>query len=212
MDRHHALKKLHELKGQDLRKLAEEYQITVWKEGRLNKGWAGLTVERYLGLSPNSSRDPNFGSWELKLVSLKRVGDQVKVKETMAICMINVDHIVSSAFEQSHLFSKLRRLVVVGRIVSNCEETESRVFAVGTFDLEQDARLYRAIKEDYEAVRALLTREGFHELTGKMGRVIQPRTKGPGHGSTSRAFYARKNLVAYILGIGGAEILGDALA
>jgi len=33
--------------------------------------------------------------------------------------------------------------------------------------------------------------QGFGTLTGKMGVFIQPRTKGAGHGSTSRAFYAR---------------------
>jgi hypothetical protein len=33
--------------------------------------------------------------------------------------------------------------------------------------------------------------QGFETLTGRMGKFIQPRTKGAGHGSTSRAFYAR---------------------
>jgi hypothetical protein len=32
-------------------------------------------------------------------------------------------------------------------------------------------------------------------LSGRMGVLIQPRTKGPGHGSTSRAFYARKEFL-----------------
>ena len=40
--------------------------------------------------------------------------------------------------------------------------------------------------------------KGFEFLTGKMGKYIQPRTKGAGHGNTSRAFYARKNLVSII--------------
>ena len=35
------------------------------------------------------------------------------------------------------------------------------------------------------------SKRGFEKLTGKMGKFIQPRTKGPGHGSISRAFYAR---------------------
>jgi hypothetical protein len=34
-----------------------------------------------------------------------------------------------------------------------------------------------------------------------MGVLVQPRTKGPGHGSTSRAFYARARLVGRILGL-----------
>ncbi len=35
-----------------------------------------------------------------------------------------------------------------------------------------------------------------------MGKLVQPRTKGQGHGSTSRAFYARTGFVAHILGEG----------
>lgn len=36
-------------------------------------------------------------------------------------------------------------------------------------------------------------------LTGKMGVLVQPRTKGKGHGSTSRAFYARTGFVTHII-------------
>ena len=45
--------------------MATAYGITVFKDGKKNKGWAGYVIERYLGLPMNSSRAPNFGSWEL---------------------------------------------------------------------------------------------------------------------------------------------------
>jgi DNA mismatch repair protein MutH len=91
MERVEAITRLTTLVGQDLRQLADQYRITVWsKEDKKNKGWAGHTIERYLGLALNSSRSPNFGSWELKLVPLipKRTGE-LRVKETMAITMID---------------------------------------------------------------------------------------------------------------------------
>ena len=50
-------------------------------------------------------------------------------------------------------------------------------------------------------VRDAIRTSGFESLTGKMGVLVQPRTKGPGHGSRSRAFYARKALVARILAL-----------
>ncbi len=34
-----------------------------------------------------------------------------------------------------------------------------------------------------------------------MGVLVQPRTKGPGHGSISRAFYARPTFVAHIISL-----------
>jgi site-specific DNA-methyltransferase (adenine-specific) len=46
----------------------------------------------------------------------------------------------------------------------------------------------RGIKEDFSM-------RGFSALTGKMGKYVQPRTKGAGHGSISRAFYARPDFL-----------------
>lgn len=55
------------------------------------------------------------------------------------------------------------------------------------------------VREDYENVRATIKVRGFAALSGKMGSYIQPRTKGPGHGSVSRAFYARTNFLNMLL-------------
>ena len=53
--------------------------------------------------------------------------------------------------------------------------------------------MYAAVKADYDFVRtALIDSNGdMQKLSGKMGKYIQPRTKGRGHGSITRAFYAR---------------------
>ncbi|MFS8086621.1 MAG: hypothetical protein ACMG6H_13395, partial [Acidobacteriota bacterium] len=58
------------------------------------------------------------------------------------------------------------------------------------------------VRADYQLVRDTIITDGFQALTGKMGVRVQPRTKGAGHGSTSRAFYARTSFVAHILGEG----------
>ncbi|MCZ7609712.1 MAG: hypothetical protein M5U17_06055 [Ignavibacterium sp.] len=47
------------------------------------------------------------------------------------------------------------------------------------------------MKADYDLVRETIITKGFSALSGKLGVYIQPRTKGAGHGSASRAFYAR---------------------
>jgi len=198
MNKEIALRKLKELEGHDLRKIADEYGITVFKEGKPNKGWAGQTIERAIGLPLNSSQRPNAGSWELKLVSLKRKADgTIKPKETMQITMINAQDVLNRPFEISHLLAKLKSLVICGRIFVSKDEPESILYKVGTFDLEGE--LYEAVKRDYEEVRETLHTQGFQALTGHMGKLVQPRTKGPGHGSISRAFYARTGFVAIIL-------------
>ncbi len=110
----------------------------------------------------------------------------------MAITMIDSVHVVTTPFEHSHLLTKLRKAVLVARIVGDDVMSPSPIHAVVTLDLTGAA--YTIVERDYELVRECIadSRRGFDALTGRMGTYIQPRTKGTGHGSTSRAFYARK--------------------
>ena len=191
MERQEALLKLSELIGKDLRLLADKYEVTVFREGKRNKGWAGHVLERHLNLPINSSQSPNFGSWELKIVPLKYLqSSKLTIKETMAITMIDPYNVESTDFGNSHLLAKLRKLIVAARIWESREEKQSILYTVKTFDLD-DLAIYDQIKADYDLVRDAICTKGFSTLTGKMGVYIQPRTKGKGHGSTTRAFYAR---------------------
>lgn len=191
MERTEAYNKLVELKNIDLRKLADKYGITVFKGDKKNKGWAGQVIERYLGLPLNSSQSPNFGSWELKTISLKRLKDNsLTIKETMAITMIDPVNVSNTEFEKSHLLLKMKKILILSRIWESKLEPSSIVFGVHTFDID-NKEIYEQVKKDYELVRNTILNYGFESLTGKMGVFIQPRTKGIGHGSISRAFYAR---------------------
>jgi len=191
MDREQAVERIKELVGKDLRTFADEYGITVFREGKKNKGWAGQVIERHLGLPLSSAQAPNFGSWELKMISLKRLKNgSLTVKETMAVTMIDAYNVARTEFENSHLLAKLKKGVIAARIWTSQEERSSVLHWVATFDLDIP-QIYNQVKADYDLVRNTIINEGFESLTGKMGVYIQPRTKGPGHGSTSRAFYAR---------------------
>ena len=103
-------------------------------------------------------------------------------------------------FPDSHLFVKLRRMLVVSRIFESKEEVRTLIHNVASFTLD-DPTIYDTVKADYDLIRSTIVERGFEHLTGKMGELIQPRTKGTGHGSTTRAFYARTKFVARILGI-----------
>jgi len=111
LPRGEALRRLRLLSGKDLRPLAEQYHVTVWKNGHKNKGWAGQAIEQYLGLPQNSLQAPDFGSWELKVVPLVRTADgALRVKESMAITMLEPAEVLSSKFADSHLYDKLRSI------------------------------------------------------------------------------------------------------
>ena len=154
-----------------------------------------------MGLPINSSCAANFGSWELKAVPLKYNRNRVlKVKETMAITMLDPVEVLAKEFEDSHLHTKLRKQIVVSRIFEDVNETSAILHAAAEFDLDNE-HIYAQVKADYETIRAALQDGGFSSLTGRLGVLVQPRTKGRGHGSTSRAFYARTTFVAHILNI-----------
>ena len=130
LDRREGLARIKRLAGEDLRPLADRYGITVWKSGRKNKGWAGQVIEHYLGLPQNSQQAPDFGAWELKVVPLRRQPDgTVRVKESMAVTMLEPAEVVASKFEDSHLYDKLRSMIVVSRVWESKEELRSMLHA-----------------------------------------------------------------------------------
>ena len=202
MERREAIVKLRELVGKELHELADQYGVTVYRNGRINKGWAGHVFERHLQLPINSAQSPNFGSWELKSIPLKyKKNGELTFKETMAITMIDPVNVCQKEFEDSHLLAKLRKAIVVARIVGENVDEPSYIHSITELNLSNE--MYEAVKADYDLVRNTLLdpNRGFHALTGKMGVYVQPRTKGAGHGSTSRAFYARTKFLAEFIKI-----------
>jgi DNA mismatch repair protein MutH len=201
LDRKEALRRINLLARKDLRPMADDYRIPVWKNGHENKGWAGLVIERYLGLPQNSRQAPDFGDWELKVVSLRTDSSgNLRVKESMAITMLEPAEVLSSKFEDSHLYDKLRSMVVVSRIYESRAEVHSILHAAAEFDLD-NPKIRAQVANDYEAIQAQIRMRGIDSVTGDLGKLVQARTKGRGHGSTTRAFYARAIFVAHILNL-----------
>ena len=210
MEREEALLLLKALEGNDLVLLAQKHGQKIFHEKELegkikrtiNKGWAGLTLERALGLPVNSRREPNGGSWELKQVSLKKhkKTGAMTAKETMQITMFDRQHIIEHPFEDSHVIHKIERMVVVARLYVDRDESESKIIKVCPADLTLDVgTVYEQVRRDYENIRTVLKEGG--TIKSEMGKLIQSRTKGAGHGSTSRAWYARTQFVNLLLGI-----------
>ena len=191
--------------GKDLREMAAPTGVTVWKNGRKNKGWAGMVVEQLLGHPQDSDQAPDFGTWELKVVPIVRNAQgHWQVKETMAITMIDPKNVAETPFDHSHLLDKLRALLVCAREWVNTQDEHSRLIKLGVFDLA-DGETFRQVQADYESVQKTIRTEGAKALTGWMGNLVQPRTKGPGHGSVSHAFYARTTFVSRMLKLTDAD-------
>lgn len=196
-----AIRNLKKAIGKDLRKLALDYGITTYETGKQNKGWKGLVLERVAGLKTNISKAPNGLSWELKSVSFRYRGDVLVPKETMAITMINPEELKTQSFFESHCWAKLKAIIFCAVAWYGKNADKAELLKVANLDFLETDDLILEIKADYDFIRNKFLTKGFKSLTGKDGKWIQARTKGAGHGSTSRAFYARTSLVKRIFEI-----------
>jgi DNA mismatch repair protein MutH len=184
--------------GQDLRALAAEHGITTYETGRQNKGWKGQILERLAGLENSNTKAPNGLTFELKSVSFHYVKSELVAKETMAITMINPTELRQNSFFESHCWSKLKTMIFCAVMWHGRNSENAELLQVASLDFSETDELIREIQTDYEFIRQKLIEHGFASLTGADGKWMQARTKGAGHGSTSRAFYARKRLVKKI--------------
>jgi DNA mismatch repair protein MutH len=193
-----AVKNLENYIGQDLVQWALKFGITSFANGKQNKGWKGQTLERLAGLAGGNEQAPNGLGFELKSTAFHQRNDLWVPKETMAITMINPTTLVTTPFYKSHCWEKLKNIVFCAVTWNGHHNPESKLLSVQSFDFIQDSLLLKEIEADYEFIRSKLIATGFSSLTGKDGKWIQARTKGAGHGSTSRAFYARRTLLTEI--------------
>jgi DNA mismatch repair protein MutH len=194
-----AMRNLENFIGMDLSELAKARGITTYRDGKQNKGWKGLTLELLAGLRNDNKQAPNGLGFELKSTAFYKVKGIWTPKETFAITMINQHNLIETPFFESHCWEKLKSLVYCAVSWNGKHNEKSVLLKIESFDFLESDTLINEIQLDYEFIRNKLKTQGFEALTGKDGKWIQARTKGAGHGSTSRAFYARKNLIQEII-------------
>jgi DNA mismatch repair protein MutH len=160
----------------------------------LNKGAAGLLLETVLGI-PHSPRCLDCDDGELKVFPVKRntkTGALVP-KETIAVTMVDRTALATESFAESRVFRKMARMLCVPY-----ERTGDTVifYRPTLIELEDgtNAALRARLEEDYKAIQSHFVATG--EMSSSLGGLLQTRTKGAGHGSTSRAFYLRTAFAA----------------
>ncbi len=196
-----AIKNLRKNIGKDLRRLALEYKITTYETGKQNKGWKGLVLERLAGLENNNSKAPNGLTYELKSVGFHNKKEKLVPKETMAITMINPRELKEHDFFSSHCWAKLKTVVFCAVAWHGKNADKAELVEVVSLDFAETDDIIMEIKADYDFIRNKFITQGWEALTGRDGKWIQARTKGSKN-STTRAFYARPQLVAKIFEIG----------
>ena len=151
-----------------------------------NKGATGLLLETITGI-PHTSNCLDCEDGELKTFPLKKLQNGSLVpKETLAVTMVCPEELKEKCFADSRCCKKMNRMLVVPYL----RDGNNIVYLKPTL-LEKEKRpeLYTILENDYQTIQRDYTLSG--TLKSEVGTYLKSRTKGAGHGSTSRAFYLR---------------------
>jgi len=155
----------------------------------INKGMAGFLVETLAGIPPTSNcLDCEDG--EVKCFPLKRLSNgKMSPKETIAVTMIQTESLRSVAWTESNAFRKLANCLYIPYLRE--DDATITLFKPFVFRLDVESPVYHQLESDYNAIAAAFKERGSLAASSSLGVYLQNRTKGAGHGSTSRAFYLR---------------------
>ena len=169
--------------------IGKEYKLPITK----NKGLPGYFLEDLLGI-PHTRNCLDCVDGELKIFPVKKLKNGKLVpKETIAVTMLSTDELRENDFNTSKCCKKITRMLIVPyyRNGDNIRFLQSSIV-----DRSAHTEMYTTIENDYNTIRQQYIEHGI--LQSKTGMILQNRTKGAGHGSTSRAFYLRKEFLKCI--------------
>ena len=165
-----------------------EYEIPITR----NKGKIGYFLEDLLEI-PHSPNPLDCSDGEVKSVPVKKLkSGKLVYKETMAVTMLCKNELQNTDFNSSKCLQKINRMLIVPyyREGDKIRFMTSKIVDIRT---KKFSELHSTIESDYNSIRNGYIETGV--LRSETGKVLQNRTKGRGHGSTSRAFYLRRSFM-----------------
>jgi DNA mismatch repair protein MutH len=165
-----------------------EYKLPITK----NKGKPGHFLEDLLGI-PHSSDCIDCLDGEVKTFPVKLLKNGKYVpKETIAVTMLNKDELATNNFISSKCYKKLSKLLLVPyyRTGDNIKYLTPKLIDKDSNDFIE---IYKILESDYNQIQKKYLDDG--NFSSSNGTLLQNRPKGKGHGSTTRAFYLRKEFM-----------------
>ena len=135
--------------------VAEELGVTIYKDGKLNKGWVGQTLDKIANTIHVNSQLPDGYDYELKSVKIARKNDEWLPAETMAITMFNPNKILNETFENSSLWHKLEKLIIVGCFYESRDPLSVFIKFIKPVDTSDEGIIF-AVKNYWTHIRNLV--------------------------------------------------------
>jgi DNA mismatch repair endonuclease MutH len=182
---------------------AKKNKIPVFINGNLDKGWKGNVIEHLLNINKNNSKDTDLPGIEVKTTPVIIKNNKLVAKETTCLSVINTKEIISTTFENSKFYHKIKNILFIAINVTNPDYPKIESFSF--FNLQNHKELLKEIADDYNQLAEQILdniREGFSDdlnFSANFGKVIQPRPKTGKKGNYTWAFYLKKEFLIQIL-------------
>lgn len=165
--------------------LGKEYTLPI----AANKGLPGHFLEDLLGI-PHTPNALDCSDGELKVFPVKKLQKSGKLspKESIAVTMLNKDDLKTCNFNDSKCCKKMSKMLVIPYYRKD-DKIQFLTPVIVDRSSPDFKEMYSILESDYNQIRQTFLDTGV--LESKTGTLLQNRTKGAGHGTTSRAFYLR---------------------
>ena len=185
----------------NLEEYAQKNKITIYKNGKMDKGWKGNAVEHLLNLRKNNNNNSNsnsdYGFMEVKTVPfIYDESGNMQIKETTCLNVINTDEIINKKFEESSLYHKIKNTLFIFIDVKASPYIANSLF----FDLDSYPDIKKQFGNDYSELADHIMDNITHGISqdsffsGHIGKMIQPRPKIGKNKEYTWAFYMKKSV------------------
>lgn len=205
------LQRAKSIAGLTFGELAAELHIPVPPDLKRDKGWVGQLIETALGAKAGSKPEQDFAHLgiELKTIPINSAGFPL---ETTFVSLAPLIQTAGVNWHNSHLRYKLSKVLwipIQGERQIPLAERRIGSPILWQPDPQQEARL----RQDWEELMDYIVLGNVHEITAKIGEVLQLRPKGANSRAKTKGigqngeiietlplgFYLRKEFTAQIL-------------
>ncbi|MCR5084452.1 MAG: DNA mismatch repair protein MutH [Succinivibrionaceae bacterium] len=197
--------------GKSVAELAAEAGEELPASPLHGKGFQGELIELLLGASAQNRPEPDFPGLALELKTIP-VDAAMRPLESTFICHADLNPRTHVAFEDSVLWHKMRRMLLVPLHAERGMGFGERTVRGYAF-YEPEPRVREQLREDFEELMGMVARGEAGLITARLGTIIQMRPKaasgreltvardadGQLAPTRPRGFYARRSFTAELL-------------
>ncbi|SNC58293.1 DNA mismatch repair endonuclease MutH [Sodalis endosymbiont of Henestaris halophilus] len=199
------------LAGYTLGELSAQFSLSIPADLKRDKGWIGVMLERYLGVSFGNKPEQDFAAIgvELKTIPVNNGGRPL---ETTFVCMATLTGNIGVTWKTSYVRHKLTRVLwipVEGQRTIPLKHRRIGAPFLWSPDMEEELQLRR----DWEELMDLIVLGKVTHITARYGEVLQLRPKAANSQAMTAAidefgqkiltspsgFYLKKNFTSQIL-------------